>query len=296
VVETSGPGYLPINFTAAITKLMTDRTILITGCSSGIGLASARMMKARGWRVLATARQPDDLKRLTEEYGLEPLYLELADPDAIAACAEEALSRTGGRLYALFNNAAYSQPGAIEDVPAHALRHQLEVNVVGTHDLTRRIIPAMRANGRGRIVQCSSVLGLISAPWRGAYCASKFALEALTDALRLELQGSGIHVSLIEPGPIRTRFVENARAAAIANLDLENSVHREQYRQMLESLERGGRQTFKLEPEAVARKLVHAVESPRPKARYQVTVPTYAVSVLKRILPTRLLDRVATRA
>jgi len=287
---------LPINFTAAITKLMTDRTILITGCSSGIGLASARMMKARGWRVLATARQPDDLKRLTEEYGLEPLYLELADPDAIAACAEEALSRTGGRLYALFNNAAYSQPGAIEDVPAHALRHQLEVNVVGTHDLTRRIIPAMRANGRGRIVQCSSVLGLISAPWRGAYCASKFALEALTDALRLELQGSGIHVSLIEPGPIRTRFVENARAAAIANLDLENSVHREQYRQMLESLERGGRQTFKLEPEAVARKLVHAVESPRPKARYQVTVPTYAVSVLKRILPTRLLDRVATRA
>ncbi len=287
---------MPINFTAAITKLMTDRTILITGCSSGIGLASARMMKARGWRVLATARQPDDLKRLTEEYGLEPLYLELADPDAIAACAEEALSRTGGRLYALFNNAAYSQPGAIEDVPAHALRHQLEVNVVGTHDLTRRIIPAMRANGRGRIVQCSSVLGLISAPWRGAYCASKFALEALTDALRLELQGSGIHVSLIEPGPIRTRFVENARAAAIANLDLENSVHREQYRQMLESLERGGRQTFKLEPEAVARKLVHAVESPRPKARYQVTVPTYAVSVLKRILPTRLLDRVATRA
>lgn len=296
MVETSGPGYLPINFTAAITKLMTDRTILITGCSSGIGLASARMMKARGWRVLATARQPDDLKRLTEEYGLEALYLELADSDAIAACAEEALSRTGGRLYALFNNAAYSQPGAIEDVPAHALRHQLEVNVVGTHDLTRRIIPAMRANGRGRIVQCSSVLGLISAPWRGAYCASKFALEALTDALRLELQGSGIHVSLIEPGPIRTRFVENARAAAIANLDLENSVHREQYRQMLESLERGGRQTFKLEPEAVARKLVHAVESPRPKARYQVTVPTYAVSVLKRILPTRLLDRVATRA
>ena len=225
---------MPINFTAAITKLMTDRTILITGCSSGIGLASARMMKARGWRVLATARQPDDLKRLTEEYGLEALYLELADSDAIAACAEEALSRTGGRLYALFNNAAYSQPGAIEDVPAHALRHQLEVNVVGTHDLTRRIIPAMRANGRGRIVQCSSVLGLISAPWRGAYCASKFALEALTDALRLELQGSGIHVSLIEPGPIRPRFVENARAAAIANLDLENSVHRERYRQMLE--------------------------------------------------------------
>src|SRR5690606_24281722 len=182
---------------------MTDRTILITGCSSGIGLASARMLKARGWRVLATARKPEDLKRLNEEHGLEALYLELADPKSIAGCAEEALSRTRGRLYALFNNAAYSQPGAVEDIPADALRHQLEVNVVGTHDLTRRIIPAMRASGAGRIVQCSSVLGLVSAPWRGAYCASKYALEALTDALRLELQGSGIHVSLIEPGPRR---------------------------------------------------------------------------------------------
>jgi short-subunit dehydrogenase len=154
----------------------------------------------------------------------------------------------------------------------------------------------MRGNGQGRIVNCSSVLGLVSAPWRGAYCASKFALEALTDALRLELQGSGIHVSLIEPGPIRTRFVENARAAAIANVDIEHSVHRERYHRMLAALERGGRQTFKLEPEAVAAKLVHALESPRPKPRYYVTVPTYAGAFLKRILPTRLLDRVATRA
>lgn len=275
---------------------MTDRTILITGCSSGIGLASALMLKARGWRVLATARKPEDLKRLREEHGLEPIYLELADAKSIAACAGEALARTGGRLDALFSNAAYSQPGAIEDITAEALRRQFEVNVIGTHDLTRRLIPAMRANGRGRIVQCSSVLGLVSAPWRGAYCASKFALEAMTDALRIELRGSGIHVSLIEPGPIRTRFVENARAAAIANVDVENSVHRERYRSMLAALERGGRQTFKLEPEAVARKLVHAVESPRPKARYYVTVPTYAAAVLKRLLPTGLLDRAAAGA
>lgn len=275
---------------------MTDRTILITGCSSGIGLASALMLKARGWRVLATARKPEDLKRLTEEHGLEAIYLELADPKAIAACAEEALTRSSGQLYAVFNNAAYSQPGAIEDVTADALRRQFEVNVIGTHDLTRRLIPAMRAKGKGRIVQCSSVLGLVSAPWRGAYCASKFAIEALTDALRLELNGSGIHVSLIEPGPIRTRFVENARAAALANIDIENSVHRDRYRSMLAALERGGRQTFKLEPEAVARKLVHAVESPRPKARYYVTVPTYAAGLLKRILPTRLLDRAAAAA
>ncbi len=275
---------------------MADRTVLITGCSSGIGLASAVRLKARGWRVLATARKPEDLKRLEAELGLEALYLELADPNAVAACAQDALSRTNGQLYAVFNNAGYSQPGAIEDITAEALRRQLEVNVIGTHDLTRRLIPAMRANGEGRIVTCSSVLGLVSAPWRGAYCASKFALEALTDALRLELQGSGIQVSLVEPGPIRTRFVENARAAAVANVDIENSVHRERYHQMLAALERGGRQAFKLEPESVARKLVHALESARPKARYYVTVPTYAASILKRILPTKWLDRVAARA
>jgi NAD(P)-dependent dehydrogenase (short-subunit alcohol dehydrogenase family) len=276
--------------------MTNDRTILITGCSSGIGLASARMLKARGWRVLATARKAEDLRRLAEQEGVEALYLELANPDAIAACAAEALRRTEGLLYAVFNNAAFSQPGAVEDITAEALRHQFEVNVIGTHDLTRRLIPAMRSNGQGRIVNCSSVLGLVSAPWRGAYCASKFALEALTDALRLELQGSGIHVSLIEPGPIRTRFVENARAAAVANVDIENSVHRERYHRMLAALERGGRQTFKLEPEAVAAKLVHALESPRPKPRYYVTVPTYAGALLKRVLPTRLLDRVASRA
>ena len=276
--------------------MTNDRTILITGCSSGIGLASARMLKVRGWRVLATARKEEDLRRLAEQEGVQALYLELANPDAIATCAAEALRRTEGKLHAVFNNAAFSQPGAVEDITAEALRHQFEVNVIGTHDLTRRLIPAMRSNGQGRIINCSSVLGLVSAPWRGAYCASKFALEALTDALRLELQGSGIHVSLIEPGPIRTRFVENARAAAVANVDIENSVHRERYHRMLAALERGGRQTFKLEPEAVAAKLVHALESPRPKPRYYVTVPTYAGALLKRVLPTRLLDRVASRA
>ncbi len=275
---------------------MADRTILITGCSSGIGLASARMLKARGWRVLATARKPDDLKRLADAHGLDALYLELADPASIAACAEEALRRTRGDLLALFNNAAYGQQGAVEDLTADVLRRQMEVNLIGTHDLTRRLIPAMRANGRGRIVQTSSVLGLVAAPFRGAYCASKFALEGLTDALRLELTGTGIHVSLIEPGPIRTQFTAAARASLVANVDIESSVHRDRYHGMLETLARGGRQTFKLEPEAVARKLVHAVESRRPKARYFVTPPTYAAAFLRRVLPTRLLDRFAAGA
>lgn len=275
---------------------MNGRTILITGCSSGIGLASAQMLKARGWRVLATARKPEDLQRLTKEHGLDAIYLELADPAAIAACAEEALSRTHGQLYAVFNNAAYGQQGAVEDITADVLRRQLEVNVIGAHDLTRRLIPAMRTNGRGRIVQTSSVLGLVAAPFRGAYCASKFALEGLTDALRLELAGTGIHVSLIEPGPIRTRFVENVRAALVANVDIGNSVHRERYHDMIAALERGGREAFKLEPEAVARKLLHAVENRRPKARYYVTVPTYIAALLRRVLPTALLDRAVARA
>jgi NAD(P)-dependent dehydrogenase (short-subunit alcohol dehydrogenase family) len=274
---------------------MIARSILITGCSSGIGLASARTLRARGWRVLATARKRGDLERLATEERLEALYLELADQDSIADCADQALSRTGGELFALFNNAAYGQPGAIEDVPADVLRRQLEVNLIGAHELTRRILPAMRTKGTGRIVQCSSVLGFIAAPFRGAYCASKFALEGLTHAFRLELRGSGIHVALIEPGPIRTRFVDNAVAAARANIDIDGSLHRDRYQAMMASLERGGRQTFKLEPEAVVRKLIHAVESPRPKARYRVTVPAHLASLATRVLPTRLLDSLTAR-
>lgn len=274
---------------------MTEKTILVTGCSSGIGWAAARMMKERGWRVLATARRPEDLVRLKAELGVEALHLELADPASIAAAADAALAASGGRIEALFNNAAYGQPGAVEDLAADVLRRQFEVNVIGTHDLTRRLIPAMRAAGRGRIVQCSSVLGLVAAPFRGAYCASKFALEGLSDALRLELAGTGIHVSLIEPGPIRTRFVEHALAAARANIDIAGSVHRVRYEALIDGLARGGKQTFKLEPEAVVARLVHAVESPRPKARYFVTTPTYAAAFLKRVLPTRALDLFAKR-
>jgi NAD(P)-dependent dehydrogenase (short-subunit alcohol dehydrogenase family) len=275
---------------------MTSRSILITGCSSGIGLAAARSLKARGWRVLATARKREDLHRLATTEALEALYLELADETSVAQCAEQALTRTAGDLFALFNNAAYGQPGAVEDISAEALRRQIEVNVIGAHELTRRILPAMRANGSGRIVQCSSVLGFVAAPFRGAYCASKFALEGLTDALRVELRGSGIYVALIEPGPIRTRFVENAVAAARANINIEVSIHRERYRAMLAALERGGSQTFKLEPEVVARKLIHAVESRRPKARYRVTVPSHLASLAIRVLPTRLLDSLAARS
>jgi len=175
------------------------------------------------------------------------------------------------------------------------LRAQFEVNVFGWHDLTRRVIPAMRARREGRIVFCSSVLGLIGAPYRGAYAASKFAVEALADTLRMELQGTGIHVALIEPGPIASRFVEHAIEAYRRNVDVEASVHRDIYRVRIARMEAGGQKTYKLGPEAVAAKLVHALESPRPKFRYYVTLPAYAVALLRRLLPAVALDAVAKR-
>ncbi|MEC9367613.1 MAG: SDR family NAD(P)-dependent oxidoreductase, partial [Pseudomonadota bacterium] len=203
---------------------MTDRSILITGCSSGIGEAAARMMKERGWRVFATARKAADLEMLRSA-GLEAIYLDYTEPESIAACADQVLKQTDSRIFALFNNGAYGQPGAVEDLRTDVLRTQFEANFFGWHDLTRRLIPAMRAQGAGRIVQCSSCLGLVSLKYRGAYNASKFAIEGLSDALRQELAGSGIHVSLIEPGPIGTRFVQNALANYRRNIDLVNSAH-----------------------------------------------------------------------
>ena len=275
---------------------MNQRSILITGASSGIGLAAAETMKARGWRVLATARKAADIERLRVEEGLEVIPLELSDPKSVEACAAEALQLTGGKLTALYNNGAYGQVGAVEDLTSEVLREQFEVNFFAAHALTRRVLPAMRANGGGRIVQCSSVLGLMAAPYRGAYCASKFALEALTDSLRLELAGTGIHVALIEPGPIRTQFVATALAKFRATVDIESSPHRATYLRRLESMEGGGVNRFKLEPSEVVFKLIHALESNRPRRRYYVTTPTYAAAAMKRILPAALLDRFAAHS
>lgn len=269
-----------------------DRSILITGCSSGIGYACAHGLKRRGWRVLATARKPDDIRHLEGE-GLEVLYLDYAEPDSIAAAAEEALGRTEGKLTALFNNGGYGQPGAAEDVPVKVLRAQFEANFFGWHNLTRRVIPAMRAQGRGRIVQCSSCLGLVSLKYRGAYNASKFALEAMSDAMRQELAGTGVSVCLIEPGPIHSRFQAHALAAYRANINLENSAHAETYKRRIASMEEDSPSRWKLGPEAVLKKLVHAVESPRPKPHYYVTVPTWLLALGRRFLTTRALDRLA---
>ena len=274
-----------------------NKTILISGCSSGIGYCAAHGLKARGHRVFATARRPDDVARLQSE-GLESLRLDLDDSDSIRDCLAEILQRTGGTLDALFNNGAFGQTGAVEDLRREVLRAQFETNVFGTHELTTLVLPVMRRQGHGRIIQNSSVLGLVAMPLRGAYNASKFALEGLTDTLRMELRGTGIHISLIEPGPILSRFRANSLAAFKRNIDIEQSPFRDTYRATLARLQKSGAAVpFTLGPEAVLKKLIHALESPRPKSRYYVTVPTYLFGYLRRVLPTALLDAlVANRA
>jgi NAD(P)-dependent dehydrogenase (short-subunit alcohol dehydrogenase family) len=272
-----------------------NRTILITGCSSGIGHACAKGLKARGWHVFATARKADDVALLESE-GFEALRLDYTDSDSIAACVAEIAGRTDGRLYALFNNGAYAQPGAVEDLTRDVLRAQFETNVFGWHELTRACLPLMRANGAGRIVNVSSVLGLVVLKWRGAYSAAKFAIEALSDAMRLELKGSGIEVVLIEPGPIATSIGKHALEAFDANVDAVSSRYREIYTRRRKSLERPGGGRFTLPPEAVLAKLILALESPHPRARYYVTIPTHVMAWARRLLPGRLLDRVLDKA
>jgi NAD(P)-dependent dehydrogenase (short-subunit alcohol dehydrogenase family) len=270
---------------------MTDtRSILITGCSSGIGYTCAHGMKARGWRVFATARKMKDVARLKSE-GLEALHLDYRDSKTIANSAKEVLKRTDGRLTALFNNGGYGQPGAVEDLPMDVLRLQFETNFFGWHDLTTRILPAMRQQGSGRIVQCSSCLGLVSLKYRGAYNATKFALEALSDAMRQELADTDIHISLIEPGPIETRFNENALAQYKTNIDLTGSAHADIYKTRIAKMEEGTPAPFTLGPEAVLEKLVHAVESPRPNPHYYVTKATYMLSGARRLFSARVIDR-----
>jgi len=270
---------------------MTEtRSILITGCSSGIGYACAHGMKARGWRVLATARKKPDIERLRDE-GLEVLALEYRDAGSIAKCAREVLQITDGKLTALFNNGGYGQPGAVEDVPVEIMRAQFEANFFGWHDLTTRILPAMRAQGFGRIVQCSSCLGIMSLKYRGAYNASKFALEGLSDAMRQELAGTGIHVCIIEPGPIESRFSEHSLAAYKANIDLEGSAHADVYKARIAKMETGTPSPFRLGPEAVLEKLIHALESPRPHPHYYVTRASTLLGWARRLFSTRMADR-----
>lgn len=266
------------------------KTILITGCSSGIGYCVAKGLHDRGYRVLATARRRESVEKLLVE-GLESFPLNLTDSNSINFAFEETMRRTQGELYALFNNGAFGLPGAVEDLNRDALRAQFETNVFGWQELTNLAIPVMRRQGYGRIIQNSSVLGFVALPFRGAYNASKYAIEGLSDTLRLELRGSNIYVSLIEPGPITSQFRMNAVKALSKYIDIDNSFHREKYQGVLSRLNKPGPAVpFTLPPEAVLERVIHALEATKPRPRYYVTFPTYLFGALKRILSTRALD------
>jgi len=274
----------------------TPRRTLITGCSSGIGRRAAEILAGRGHHVVASMRNTDDLAAWPHAH-IPAVQLDLDDSISIKEGLAAAEAAAGGPIEALFNNGAYGQPGAVEDLERDTLRAQLETNLLGTLELTNLVIPGMRAAGFGRIVQNSSVLGVSALAFRGAYVASKFALEGLSDTMRLELAGSGIDVSLIEPGPITSRFRDNARRAFEAHIDWQGSIHRDAYAHQIERMRKPGPAApFTLPPEAVAHRVIHAIESRRPKARYPVTVPTYLFAVLKRLLTTRAMDRVLTKA
>ena len=270
--------------------MISSKTILITGCSSGIGYSTAIALKNRGHLVIATARKASDVLRLTQE-GFMALHLDLADSDSIQNAVKQAIALTDGKIDALFNNGAFGQVGAIEDLSRETLRSQFETNLFGTHELTNLLLPLMRKQGHGRIIYNSSVLGLVAMPYRGAYNASKFALEGLADTLRQELYEIPIYISLIEPGPILSEFRKNSFLLYQKNIDYKNSAHKAAYDKMTDRLQKeGAAVAFTLPAAAVVAKVIHALEAKRPKTRYYVTVPTYIFAVLKYMLPTSWLD------
>ena len=276
--------------------LPQSRTVLITGCSSGIGAATARLLRDSGWQVFPTARKPDDLESLRAA-GFSPIALDLTTPGAPAQAARDVLAMTGGSLGALVNNAGFCQAGALEDIDALSLRRQFDANLFGLHDLTLALLPTFRAQGWGRIVNVSSVFGRLSSPMLGAYCASKFALEALSDAWRVELWNSGIWLSLIEPGAILTRFRKNAADILAHSIQGKPSDFAAVYEREIERRRRQVKKPdfFTRPPEEVARKIRHALESPRPRRRYPVTPAAYLTEFVVRFIPPAWTDRLLAR-
>ncbi len=271
------------------------RNVLITGCSSGIGYCVAKGLRERGYQVFASARKQEDVERLEAE-GFKTLQLDLADPESVQDAVYELMLRTNSELYAVFHNGAYGQAGALEDLSRTALEQQFATNVFGWHQLTTMVMPLLRQRNEGRIIYNSSLLGYVALPFRGAYNASKYAIEGMADTLRLELADTDIKVCLIEPGPIESRFRANALQSLRAHVSIDQSAHRQKYQGAIRRLEKAGSAApFTLPPEAVLEKVIHALESPNPKARYPVTVPAHLFWALRRVLPTRWLDSILLR-
>lgn len=267
-------------------------SVLITGCSTGIGRYCALRLRDDGYRVFATARKAADLERLRGEGMAAALYLDYREPESIRATFDTVMAETGGSLDALVNNGAYSQPGAVEDLPVAALREQFDANFFGWHELAQMAMPVMRKQGRGRIVHLSSILGLVPAPLRGAYVASKYALEGLMLTSRMELEASGVHVSLIEPGPVPSKIAENALAYARKYIDIEGSVYAKEYARRIAELEAGGTADDGGKAAGwVYRCLRHALNAANPKPHYLVTPQARLGVAAKWLLPAGLFYR-----
>jgi len=252
-----------------------QKKVVITGCSSGIGLVAANDLLRRGYHVFAACRKPQDVQRMND-LGFTGIELDLDSSESVARAAEQILELSGNQLYALFNNGGFGVYGPLTAISRQQLEQQFATNLFGTHQLTMLLLPALRAGGEARIINTSSIMGLVSTPGRGAYAASKYALEAWTDALRMELHGSGVKISLLEPGPIKTRFTDNVNQAE-QDKPVKNP---------------GIAARFTLPPEAILPKLHHALESRHPRLRYPVTLVAHVLSLLRRLLPGWMLDRI----
>lgn len=272
------------------------KNILITGCSSGIGYETAHHLHSLGYEVYATARDEADVTRLKNE-GVKAHFLDVCDHESIAKALAWAINESGGHLYAVFNNAGFGQPGALEDIPAYALRDQFETNVIGLHELTRQVLPIMRRQGYGRIIQHSSILGIIALRNRGAYNASKYAIEGLCDTLRLELMGSDIFVSSLNTGPVRSKFRENATKKFFENVAMETSIHQQSYKdEVLEQENKKNESDWLTQnPDVVIKRIIKILETSQPKPHYYITSATYFLGYLKRLLPTSILDKILVK-
>jgi len=280
----------------SVTQLLPPSTILITGCSTGIGYHTAHFLKELGYNVIATCRKQEDVNRLNDE-GLTCFQLDLACSVCIDFAITQILIETDGKIDALFNNGAFGLPGAVEDLSREAMEYQFRTNVFGTQELTNKVVKIMRKQGNGKIIYNSSILGFAAMQYRGAYNASKFAIEGFADTLRIEVKQDNIQVSLIEPGPILSDFRKNAFEQFTRWINVEESAHKSKYQAMAKRLEKvGASAPFTLGPEAVSKCVVHALQKNKAKIRYRVTVPTIVFAYLKRIMPTRWLDTLLIKA
>ena len=269
---------------------MSKKNILITGCSSGIGYDVAHYLHENGYKVYATARKQKDVERLNSE-GLDAYKLDVTSASDI----EEMLSiivSNDSAIYAVFNNAGYGQPGALEDISTDVLKEQFETNLFGLHELTRQSLSIMRKQGYGRIIQHSSVLGIIALRFRGAYNASKYAIEGLCDTLRLELMDTDIYVCTVNTGPVHSDFRKNAIIKFKQNVTHLGSNYEEEYKKELLDTQTKDDDIFTKDSIVVIRNILDALESKKPKPRYYNTFATHLLGSLKRVLTTSVLDKV----